>query len=255
MTDIIRKIMGAGLFLLAFSLVCGNEARAQSCLTPPSCDTLGYKQTADDCSGQERVLKCPFDQTKMFCLDTITQNLEVGAILYSDMTVTTGIVTGKTPIGVVFDTNKRLAVAIDQSSSTLTFGGYGTDIPSLVNCTSEPLSCGTDGKANTAAIIAYGKSNGISYPAAEYCNKYTTTGTKAGDWHLPSYAELKSIYNAKSMINATLSLLGKSSLTESYYWSSTEYGSYGSWILCMNNGSNSYDNKNYYYYVRPVLAF
>ncbi len=255
MTDKIRKIMGAGLFALVFSLVWGSNVRAQSCLTPPSCDTLGYKQSADDCSGQERVLKCPFDQTKMFCLDTITQEVNVGAILYSDMTVTTGIVTGKTAIGVVFDTNKRLAVALTESSSTLTWGGYGTDISTLENCTSEPLSCGTDGKANTTAIIAYGKANNISYPAAEYCNKYTTTGTTAGDWHLPSYAELKSIYNAKSMINATLNLLGKSSLTEGVYWSSTETSSGISWTLYMANGNYYYNYKNYSYYVRPVLAF
>lgn len=178
------------------------------------------------------------------------------------MTTSKAIISGKTPIGIVFDTNKRLAVALDQSSSNLIFSRYRTDIPNLENCTNgKPLSCGTDGKANTAAIIAFGKSNSISYPAAEYCYNYTTTGTEEGDWFLPSYVELKSIYNAKSMINATLNLLGKSSLMESYHWTSTEHDSSTSWVLHMNSGYSYYhgkdenDNNNFYCSVRPILAF
>lgn len=255
MTDKIRKIMGVGLFILAFSLIWSGRSQAQSCLTQPSCDTLGYKQSASDCSGIEQVLKCPFDQTKMFCVDATKQILQVGDILYSDKTTANKIISGKTPIGIVFDTTKRLAVALDQSSSAMQWGGYGTDIPNLVNCSSDPLGCGTDGKLNTATIIAYGKAKGISYPAAEYCNKYTTAGTKAGDWFLPSYAELKSIYNAKSMINATLNLLGKSSLTEGWNWSSTEGTSNLSWNLGMYYGGSSNANKNSNGDVRPVLAF
>lgn len=43
-----------------------SQAMAQSCTTPPSCDTLGYKQAASDCTGQQ-MLKCPFDNSKVFC--------------------------------------------------------------------------------------------------------------------------------------------------------------------------------------------
>ncbi len=262
MTDKIRKIMGAGLFALVFSLVCGSNVRAQSCLTPPSCDTLGYKQSASDCSGQERVLKCPFDQTKMFCLGSgageVPNNVAVGAILYADKTVTTSVISGKTPIGIVFDSDLRLAVALHESANTMQWGGYGKDIPALDNCDASTgtVYCGIDGKTNTAAILAYGKANNISYPAAEYCNKYAVAGTKAGDWHLPSLYELKNIYDNKAKINATISKIGTGTpLDSKLYWSSTEYYDGSSWSLDMGNGNNNLYTKRLNSYVRMVLAF
>ncbi len=254
MTDKIRKIMGVGLFALAFSLVWGGRVQAQTCLTQPSCDTLGYKQSESDCSGLEQVLKCPFDQTKMFCVDT--QPLQVGAILYSDKTTSSRLISGKTPIGVVFDVNKRLAIALDETNAE--WGETGEDVHALENCSStrEPLSCGTDGKANTAVIIAFGKNKNISYPAAEYCNKYKTAGTKAGDWFLPSYVELKKIYDVKSMINPILNILGKSSIGDDVYWSSTEEDMYFSSNFDMDiGGSNAEDRKDYSYNVLPIIAF
>lgn len=52
--------------LTVTTLFCPSLIMAQTCTTPPSCDTLGYKQTAADCSGQQ-MLKCPFDNSKVFC--------------------------------------------------------------------------------------------------------------------------------------------------------------------------------------------
>ena len=39
---------------------------ADQCTIAPTCVELGYQQKAADCNGQ-RTLKCPFDQTKVFC--------------------------------------------------------------------------------------------------------------------------------------------------------------------------------------------
>ncbi len=254
MTDKIRKIMGISLFILAFSLVwSGSNVRAQSCLTPPSCDTLGYKQSEDDCSGMEQVLKCPFDQTKMFCVDTTTQILQVGAILYSDKTFSSDVVTGKTPIGVVFDVNKRLAVTLEQSG--LMPWGVPTGIYSFPNCdVEERLSCGTDGKTNTAAIIAFGKTESWEFPAAEYCNEYKTPGTEAGDWFLPSYSQLWEIYQNKDRINATLQKLGKPAM-DGTTWSSTQVNLGLAMMLDVSDASYFAVAKPMYAHVRPVLAF
>ena len=179
-------------------------------------------------------------------------------ILYSDMSVSDKIISGKTPIGIVFDDTYGLAIALEDSPSTLAWGGYGTDITNLENCTSEALSCGTDGRANTAAIISFGKLTNTSYPAAEYCDQYTTEGTNAREWHLPSYAELNKIYQKKDQINATLNLLGKSSLREGkedMYSSSTERTDKSPWGLYMDNGGIDYGAKDDLSWVRPVIAF
>ncbi len=62
----IQYQFGASLFALAFSLVGADEAWAQTCVPPPSCNTLGFTKTAADCAGKT-ILKCPFDTTKVYC--------------------------------------------------------------------------------------------------------------------------------------------------------------------------------------------
>ena len=44
--------------------VCAQSA--DQCTIAPTCAELGYQQKAADCNGQY-MLKCPFDQTKVFC--------------------------------------------------------------------------------------------------------------------------------------------------------------------------------------------
>lgn len=70
----------------------------------------------------------------------------------------------------------------------------------------------------------------------------------------PTIDELTGIYLNKDKINASLKAAGLPELKESWYWSSTEYGSAGAWALNVANGSRTYTNKNGNYYVRPVLA-
>src|SRR5574344_1260823 len=179
--------------------------------------------------------------------------LAIGDILYSDMTVSDDLISGKTAIGVVFDATNRYAVALTNASSYMTWGGYGTDISGLENCTSSSTvttTCGTNGKSNTQTIIAQGG----SYPAASYCNSYSTAGTSAGDWWLPSLKDLNTIYTNKTAINAGLTKAGGTTLTENWYWSSTEYGSGYAWGLTVSYGTGL-DGKGNNFYVRAVAAF
>ncbi len=256
MTSNSRKIHGMSLVILAFFLAA-SIATAQTCVTPPSCDTLGYKQSASDCSGQERVLKCPFDQTKMFCLDTITQEVNVGDILYSDMTVSGNIIVSKTPIGVVFDSSKRLAIALAKSGDQMTWDeseeGESYSIPGLQSIDSNNFE---DGKVETAAIIAYGKSNGKSFPAAEYCNSYKTAGTKAGDWFLPSYLELQTLATNRVAVESTLESLGKGSIYNHGFWGSSICEVNSVWTKLYSGGKmGSYGPRNQNLYVYPVIEF
>ena len=75
----------------------------------------------DDC-GENPVLRCPFalsDDNQVYCTESAqNQVVSVGAILYGDGTVASGLVTGKTPIGIVFDTANRLAVALTDINSS-----------------------------------------------------------------------------------------------------------------------------------------
>lgn len=70
----------------------------------------------------------------------------------------------------------------------------------------------------------------------------------------PTIDELTGIFLNKEKINAALKAANLPEL-KSWYWSSTEYSSGSAWRLYMSNGARNYDDKDYYYNVRPVLAF
>lgn len=267
-----KQMMGAVLLMASFSQ--SGSALATSCVVPPTCEQLGYKMKVDDC-GENPVLRCPFalsDDNQVYCTESAqNQVVSVGAILYGDGTVASGLVTGKTPIGIVFDTANRLAVALTDinssgsaGSSTMIWSANYYDIPALGNCTSSTdlTTCGVDGRANTTAILNCGSSCGTT-PAATATNSYEPSGCskdfcKKTKWFLPSMRDLITLYNAKSYVNASLSLTassGATTLTESYYWSSPEYNSTNAWKLFMLNGYRTNINKNTNGYVRPVLAF
>ena len=252
------------LIMTAFSV---NKVQAQTCVMPPSCEDLGYTMTESDCGNAVKFLKCPHDQSKMFCLsqEEVDGNTvaHVGDIMYSDKTFSTELIKTKTPIGVVFDDANHLAVALDQTM--LYWSTEYTDIPSLGNCTQDPFSCSTNGKQNTAAIMTYVKTNGKTgkYPAAEYCASYKPSTVyqdevwyAEGQWFLPSMKELQTLYNNKAVVNASLQKVNAVTLSSDYYWSSTENGNLDAWGLYVSSG-----DRNYLYkygtngYVRPVLAF
>ena len=267
--------MKMSLFVSVFCCTVSYAIIVQAaCVLPPSCVELGFTVDASKCSGA--ALKCPWDLSKAACKEK--EEIEIGSILYGDGTVASGIVTGKTPIGVVFDAANRLAVALTDvkedgtaGSETMYWSSDYCDTPGLQNCTTTeipygtnltPITCGVDGRLNTNAILA-STCNGTTY-AATATNNYQPTGCakdfcKKTKWFLPSMRDLQNIYLQKTQIDASLTLLkGYSATTvkSNYYWSSTENGSNHAWLFNMFNGYRFYDYKyGTSNSVKPVLAF
>ena len=278
-----------GIKLLFMALVLKMSliipAQATTCAVPPTCQQMGYTMKKADC-GENPVLRCPFalsDDNQVFCgavAENTSQVVSIGAIVYGDGTVASGIVTGKTPIGVVFDTANRLAVALTDvkkdgtaGSEYMYWSSASCDTPGLQNCTTTeisygtdltPITCGVDGRLNTNAILA-STCNGTTY-AATATNNYQPAGCtkdfcKKSKWFLPSIRDLQNIYLQKTQIDASLTLLksnGATYIGTKYYWSSTENNISNAWLFGMNNGNRINGNKYYYNnrnYVRPVLAF
>lgn len=275
---------------------CGGEVGADVCYSGTQqkfstckecCDTSVYKYDASNCSGDYQLSgnSCggKFDKCQKKC--------KIGDVLYEDKKCYEIGTTDKTPIAIVFDEEKKLAAALFDYSPTghyrlnyhwtdklnldyyvgdreemIEYGteynyGMGKDILQLENCKGNTesewlLSCPTDGKANTAAIIAFGKAKNISYPAAKYCNDYVTPGTNAGDWFLPSYAQMKSIYNAKDKLEKAAKQLGK--MTEIYsstFQTSSELSDSLYLRLQMSDGQGFSTLKYNSHYVMPVLYY
>ena len=263
-------IAGAMLSLgAAFSF---SEVQAQTCVVPPSCEELGYKQTEADCKGLDVVLKCPTDMSKMACLgSSVSQDVSLGSILYGDGTVASGLIAGKKPIGIVFDVINRLALALTDVKKDGSAGREEMDWPSEYcdtpnweNCTDSStvtISCGLDGRANTDAILATnGGCSGTTY-AANAANSYEPKGCSAafckkGKWYLPSARELRAWYNSKDIINKSL-LSVSGDENADIYWTSNEEKNFTSVVYEFYRDFITSWKKNgsYEEYVRPFVKY
>lgn len=170
--------MTIGAMLLLTTAFSAFSANAQTCAVPPTCESLGYDKSADECSGLAQ-LKCPFDQSKYFC--TAYRNagegepIAVGDIAYSDGTYSAVPIPSKTPVGVVFNTSGLVIALLP----------YKTDIDDF-NSVSETM-----------------------------CSGYSSGSTSG--WQNPSKAELQSIYANKTKIDATLTTLVTTTLGTGKY--------------------------------------
>lgn len=118
------------------------------------------------------------------------------------------------------------------------------------------------GQAHTSAIVGSTLSaDGADY-APGYCYAYSrvnanSKGLTAGRWWLPSVGELWAIYANKQKLNLLLALItGANTLSETWYWSSTEVSATYAWGLGLSDGNLGWGSKvSYSFKVRPVSAF
>ena len=219
--------------LFGLSLLMTNEVYAQSCIPKPDCADMGYTETS--CEGG--ALKCPFDTSKIICLaDKNAGRLcLVGYIYYSDGTCDSIIYSTKTPIGVVVKANEVI-VSLDIVSRK--WSGSDIDVQGITH-TEFQTSASKDfnGKSNTLAILSTHASDSANNNAAKYCNSYSTSGTSAGQWYLPSFGELDNYLNRnRSLIQNVFSSLNIT-LSSDSFWTSSEYDSQKGWSYSVSQGA------------------
>ena len=152
----------------------------------------------------------------------------------------------------VLTDNCRFVIAPEMSSSTLSWGGYGTTISDIVTTSNSSIALKDyAGGSNTDQIIAQlGASNA---PAANYCKTYTFKNGKSG--YLWSLGEMKAAYDNKSAIDTALSKIGATAMDAGWHWTSTQYSSNASWLLGWCSGNVDSGDKRGDHYVRAVCAF
>ena len=216
-----KYLLLTGAALLGLS---SSTLAALNCNTPPSCEELGYQFDTVRCPGKV-VLKCPFDNSKLFCANPLRPTVitcDIGSILYNDAKCYNIPPEDKKAVAVVFNPSKKLAIDINPPASGRSWGANGIDIPQLDNCeASSPSSCAANGETNTAAIFSVTGSS-VSY-AASSCYLSTSGGLPQGVWFLPAATDLITIYRLKTPINASMSEVGGSGIASvGSYWSSNE---------------------------------
>ena len=143
---------------------------------------------------------------------------------------------------------------------TSSAAGYKTNITGLQisNCTD-----GSKGWSILKAALGNNDDTADSskYPAWEFCNTYGTknnlTGSLATGWYLPALAELKTIYGNKTIVDASLLLVGGSQFGTSWYWSCCQSSSADNdaCTLSFTSGNTDYGLKGINGYVCSVRAF
>lgn len=173
------------LLTLAFSFDSIAAETSTNCTPIPSCADLGYAKTVAECNNEG--VRCPWDSNKMYCPYTPVP-CTIGSILYEDKKCYE--ISPKMPIAVVFNPDTHFALALETKLANIVEAKNTTiEIPVLSGITSN------DGRKNTQIIMNYieSSSGNIRYPAVEFAATYSTPGTNAGDWFLPSFDEMTSI--------------------------------------------------------------
>ena len=194
--------------------------------------------------------------------------LKDGTMLPKDITLT---YTQKSNVAAVIvraaaDGKPALGVGIVHSKSELKWcssyaEGDGTDIIALQGDTTSGYMDGSDGWEKLKAACSDAESNPEKYPAWNYSLTYAKnnglTGALATGWYLPTVAELYTIYQNKTAVNASLSKAGGSKFGTRWYWSCSQIPSNGRGARELNFGHGGMhgDYKYNYSYVCSVRAF
>lgn len=151
------------------------------------------------------------------------------------------------------------------STTSFAWGAQGTNIDGLKDFgeNTEGLYDDIDGKSNTEIMLNFAASRGLTLPAAEACRNYKAVSKANGDgydddteWYLPAIGQLMLFYKYRNELNAFITAIFGSSynISNTWYWSSTEYSATGAWGVNVNAGSVINGNKSYAYTVRACSA-
>ena len=107
----------------------------------------------------------------------------------------------------------------------------------------------------TSGKVDNNQGEGYCAPAC-CCDRYSTPGTKQGDWYLPMPGELYQLANNKTVINEKRTALVGSGFSESddYYWGSREDTVFNEYIINLINGGIGYCSKGVTGYALCFLA-
>lgn len=167
------------------------------------------------------------------------------------------------------DDKPALGVGIVQSELGFiwcgkSFEGCKIHITALQGDATSGYTDGSDGWEILKEVCSDAENNPEDYPAWNYSLTYAETngltGKLAKGWYLPTVAELYTIYQNKTAVNASLSKAGGNQFGEMYYWSCCQSPAAGFWDYAMGlrfkDGNVRDVRKNIAYFILcSVRAF
>ena len=264
--------------LLAMTAILFSFNAHATCTPTPDCATIGYTET----SCENKSVKCPFDTSKLFCVpcDSSFQYLcnntneyglgnscggkyqfccntscSVGSIYYADRSCNSCLDNSKTAIGIVVKDNELIT---SLNIPDMKWSSGYIDVTGITNFeNSTDVQNDIDGQSNTNAIIAqYGDTIDTYTNAGVFCYTYTPIGLEnsKNKWYLPSAGEIYSyIASNYQKIKTGWNITGIE-IIDNYFWSSSESGLYGAWIVDIEN-MNLIRNAGTKHYSHSVTCF
>lgn len=111
------------------------------------------------------------------------------------------------------------------------------------------------GYSNTKSLVSEHSGYAIVSAYNNLKSGVTLPPGKTSGWYVPSVGELMKLYQAKNKVNTSLSTLGSTPLSSSYFWSSGENSSITAWYVHLSSGNANYYSKSSYSFVRLAIAF
>ena len=231
--------------IISVTVGINSKAIAQ-CVSTQDCATLGYIESSCSNGG----IKCPFGN-QWYCNKSDSEVCEKNGFSY---TCTGGNQTGgagKTCNGKYAECTCAENYIWKNGKCVISEGAYGD----LYYCNGDVVGVKTPDMKFYVAVKDLGQMN--YYNAKSSCTSYIFCGKRKGV--LPETSHLQTIYQNKSAINDLLLANGGTKMTESYYWSATNYGGFHGYgcsqgYVNMSNGSRSSNCETQNYYVRPILT-
>lgn len=187
-----------------------------------------------------------------------------GFFYYSDNTYSATYDSGKTLIGIVYEVNadgksgKMVGVQIPKEDWNSFSNNEGQLRWSTENA--DVTTDSDNGRKNMAAIAAISDWES-KYPAFAWAHSLNTDNTviytddATGVWYLPAIHELEAIYQAKVVVNTSLTAASKNLLIDYNYFSSTQSDPNNASVVRFNNGKSFTFSKSIQNFVRVVRAF
>lgn len=190
--------------------------------------------------------------------------LKDGTILSKDETPESNTVAAVI-VRAATDDKPALGVGIVRNKmawGTESAAGYNTNITTLQGDITSDYMDGSDGWEKLKAACSDAESNPENYPAWKYSLTYAKTNGLTGDlatgWYLPTVAELYTIYQNKTVVDASLLKAGGSRFGTSWYWSCCQNPSYAykaRGLSFIDGGVYTYGKSHRDDYVCSVRAF
>lgn len=213
-----------------------------------------YVQRSEICYGDSITIHA-LGGDAAISVNLIPPEVAIGDILCADGSIVNpSDWTGeRTPIGIVFHVDASgshgWAVQLGETTAAWSTINNSPDIVGLTNyTTARDATIDNDGYVNTQRIRSFG--NAVLYPAV-YILDFDN------GWFLPAVGQLNILYAEIITLNASLNLVGGTEFSmgqNNYYWSSSEYDGSQAWYVRLD-GQQSFNSKNYSYWVRGVRSF